>query len=124
MAGAFATLGRPSPPRHALAGAPARTGGAPGERKRVKLLQRSASLYNGILVGPEALPSNTSESAAGNGIAPHWRRGHFRMQPFGMGNQQRKLIFVAPVLVHAERLQGDVPAPKSYRAGATVIGAV
>ena len=95
-----------------------------GERKRAKLLQRSASLYNGILVGPEVLPLDTSESAAGGGVAPHWRRGHFRMQPFGMGNQQRKLIFVAPVLVHAEQLQGDVPAPKSYRAGATVIGAV
>ena len=95
-----------------------------GERKRTKLLQRSASLYNGIFVGPEALPPGASEGAARGGITPHWRRGHFRMQPFGMGNQQRKLIFVAPVLVHAERLQGDVPAPKSYRAGATVIGAV
>lgn len=45
------------------------------------------------------------------------------MQPFGIGNQQRKLIFVAPVLVHAEQLQGDVPAPKSYRAGAAVVSA-
>lgn len=95
-----------------------------GERKRAKMLQRSASLYNGILVGPEVLLSDTSENAAGGGVAPHWRRGHFRMQPFGIGNQQRKPIFVAPVLVHAEQLQGGVPAPKSYRAGATVIGAV
>jgi hypothetical protein len=91
------------------------------ERKRAKLLQRSASLYNGILVGPEALPPGASEGAAGSGVAPHWRRGHFRMQPFGIGNQQRRLIFVAPVLVHAEQLQGDAPAPKSYRAGATAI---
>jgi hypothetical protein len=43
------------------------------------------------------------------------------MQPFGAGNQQRKLICVAPVLVHAEQLQGDVPAPKSYRAGAAAV---
>lgn len=40
------------------------------------------------------------------------------MQPFGVGNQQRKLIFVAPVLVHAKQLQGEAPSPKSYRAGA------
>jgi len=93
-----------------------------GERKRVKLLQRSASLYNGILVGPEALLSSASEGTTGGGVTPHWRRGHFRMQPFGIGNQQRKLIFVAPVLVHAGQLQGDVPAPKSYRAGAAVVG--
>jgi hypothetical protein len=92
-----------------------------GERKRAKLLQRSASLYNGIFVGPEALPPGASEGAAGVAVTPHWRRGHFRMQPFGIGNQQRKLIFVAPVLVHAEQLQGDVPAPKSYRAGAAVV---
>jgi len=46
--------------------------------------------------------------------------GHFRMQPFGAANQQRKLIFVAPVLIHAEQLQENVPAPKPYRAGAAV----
>lgn len=95
-----------------------------GERKRAKLLQRSASLYNGILVGPEVLPPDASEGVAGTGVAPHWRRGHFRMQPFGAGNQQRKLIFVAPVLVHAEQLQGDVPVPRPYLAGATVASTV
>jgi len=95
-----------------------------GERKRAKLLQRSAYLYNGILVGPEAMSSGASEGVTGGSVAPHWRRGHFRMQPFGAGNQQRKLIFVAPALIHAEQLQGDVPAPRPYRAGATVVGAV
>ncbi len=45
------------------------------------------------------------------------------MQPFGIGNLQRKLIFAAPVLVHAEQLQGEVPAPKSYRAGAAAVTA-
>lgn len=89
-----------------------------GERKRAKLLQRSASLYNSILVGPESLPQGAPEGGAGDGVAPHWRRGHFRMQPFGIGNQQRKLIFVAPTLIHAEQLQGDMPVPKAYRAGA------
>lgn len=87
-----------------------------GERKRAKLLQRSASFYNGILVGPESLPPGASEGGAGGGVAPHWRRGHFRMQPFGIGNQQRRLIFIAPTLIHVEQLQGNVPAPKSYRA--------
>lgn len=91
------------------------------ERKRVKLLQRSASLYNSIRVGPDSLPFSPTAGGMGSGVAPHWRRGHFRMQPFGAGNQQRKLIFVAPVLIHAEQLQGDVPAPKSYRAGAALV---
>lgn len=92
-----------------------------GERKRAKLLQRAASLYDGITVGPESLPSSASACAPGGSVTPHWRRGHFRMQPFGVGNQQRKLIFVAPVLVHAEQLQGELPAPKSYRAGAGAV---
>lgn len=92
-----------------------------GERKRAKLLQRSASLYESILVGPEALPLGASEDAAGGGVTPHWHRRHFRMQPFCIGNQQRKLIFAAPVLVHAEQLQGAVPVPKPYHAGATVV---
>jgi hypothetical protein len=89
-----------------------------GERKRAKLLQKSTSLYNSILVGPTFVPSATVAGGTGNGVAPHWRRGHFRMQPFGVGNLQRKLIFVAPVLIHADQLQGEVPAPKPYRAGA------
>ena len=89
-----------------------------GNRKRAKLLQRSASLYNSILVGPESLPSTAAAGGTGHGVAAHWRRGHFRMQPHGAGNQQRKLVFIAPVLIHAEHLQGEVPTPKSYRAGA------
>jgi hypothetical protein len=89
-----------------------------GSRKRAKLLQRSASLYNSILVGPESLPLTAAVGGTRHGVAAHWRRGHFRMQPHGAGNQQRKLVFIAPVLIHAEHLQGEVPAPKSYRAGA------
>lgn len=92
-----------------------------GERKRAKLLRKSASLYNGIVVGPESLSPSASESVAGSGVAPHWRRGHFRMQPFGAGNQQRKLIFVAPTLVHADQVQNDAPVPKTYRAGAAAV---
>jgi len=51
-------------------------------------------------------------------VAPHWRRGHFRMQACGLRNLDRKLIFVAPVLIHADRLAGDAPAPRPYRASA------
>lgn len=50
---------------HCEYGEALRRAAGPGERKRAKLLQRSASLYNGILVGPEALPPSASEGAAG-----------------------------------------------------------
>lgn len=55
-----------------------------GERKRIRLLQRAGSLYNGILVGPEALPSSTVRGGGaqadlrGAGLdqrrASQWRR--------------------------------------------------
>ncbi|MFJ1468811.1 hypothetical protein [Massilia orientalis] len=85
-----------------------------GERKRDRLLKRTASLYNAILVGPETLPAQARPCGGGSAVAPHWRRGHFRMQPCGPGWQERKLIFVAPVLINAEQLQGGAPVPKGY----------
>lgn len=89
-----------------------------GERKRAKLSQRTASLYNGIVIGPVCLPTGADRLGTVGGVAPHWRRGHFRMQPCGLRNLDRKLIFVAPVLIHADLLAGDVPAPRPYRARA------
>lgn len=32
----------------------------------------------------------------------HWRRGHYRSQPFGMGLTQRRITWIEPVLVNAE----------------------
>jgi hypothetical protein len=90
-----------------------------GVKKRVRLLQRAESLYNGIRVGPDELPQESAAHEGGGTVAPHWRRGHFRMQACGVGKRERKLIFVAPMLIHASQLQGDIPAPKPYRAGST-----
>jgi hypothetical protein len=91
-----------------------------GDRKRVKLLQKAVSLYNGILVGPAPVAADSVSNSGVNGVAPHWRRGHFRMQPHGPGKQERKLIFVAPILIHADQLRGEIPAPKPYRARSAV----
>jgi hypothetical protein len=88
-----------------------------GKRKRAKLLRTAASRYDSILVGPAHMPASGTPGLPGSTVAPHWRRGHFRMQPCGPGSQQRRLIFVAPVLIHAAQLKGEVPAPKSYRTG-------
>lgn len=46
---------------------------------------------------------------------PHWRRGHFRRQPFGQARIERKLVFIRPVLVNASRFHGDI-ADTEYRA--------
>ena len=38
----------------------------------------------------------------------HWRRGHFVMQPCGIGRRERKMIFRKPVLVRAKYFLGDI----------------
>ena len=58
-------------------------------------------------------PRHESESD-GSSKRLHWRRGHFRRQPYGLARSSRKLIFVKPVLVNAHRFQGDV-ADTEYR---------
>jgi hypothetical protein len=88
-----------------------------GVKKRARLHQRVESLYNGIRVGPDDLPHENVGHVGSSTVAPHWRRGHFRMQPCGHGKLERKLIFVAPMLIHASQLHEDIPAPKPYRAG-------
>jgi len=38
----------------------------------------------------------------------HWRRGHFAMQPFGLGRRERRMIFRKPLLVRAKYFLGDI----------------
>jgi len=48
--------------------------------------------------------------ATGDGVSPHWRRAHWRMQRFGEGLSQRKMILIKQVLVNAAKLaSGDLP---------------
>lgn len=81
-----------------------------GKRRRQERLAKIGQLYDRYIVGPAVLDEPDDErgavSATGTGaeVRPHWRRGHFRMQVHGPGLAQRKLIFVMPVLVRADRL--------------------
>jgi hypothetical protein len=69
-----------------------------GDRKASIVERRLSSRYNQIIAGPQAISQK-----AENEVTAHWRRGHLRMQPYGPQSSLRKLIFVAPVLVGAER---------------------
>ncbi len=48
-----------------------------------------------------------SDTHSGVIVRPHWRRGHFRMQPFGQGRSERKRIFVSPFLINRHLLAGN-----------------
>jgi len=87
---------------------------AVGPKKQAKLQRRLESVYDRITVGPASMPAPLPASADAATKAPHWRRGHFRCQPCGPARTARKLIFVAPILIHADRLGNDVPRPKAY----------
>ncbi len=88
-------------------------------KREPKLRKKIASLYDRIVVGPASLPDVPLASGNGHAMPPHWRRGHFRMHAHGPGYSERKLLFIVPVLVHAELLADAVqaPPPKTYRAG-------
>ncbi|SAK63502.1 hypothetical protein AWB77_02278 [Caballeronia fortuita] len=80
--------------------------GRVGGKKASKLERRLASRYNRIIVGPSHIIHHSPSE-----VSPHWRRGHMRMQAHGPQFSLRKLMFIAPTLIRADRLN---------EAGATV----
>jgi hypothetical protein len=91
-----------------------------GCKKRGRHLHRLERQYDRIEVGPERIQL---PDAGGSGamVAPHWRRGHFRLQAYGQGRQERKMIYIPPILVHARDLT-VAPQPKSYRVDTSTTG--
>ncbi|SAK73764.1 hypothetical protein AWB75_04060 [Caballeronia catudaia] len=73
-----------------------------GGKKVSKLERRLATRYNRIIVGPAQIVQ--VHSHLHGEMPPHWRRGHMRMQAHGPQHSLRKLIFIAPTLIRADRL--------------------
>lgn len=87
-------------------------------KRRVRLENEAERAYDRIVIGPTSVlvEDQSSESAGHREMPTHWRRGFFRRQRHGEGRAQIKHVFIAPLLVRADRLAGDgpVPAPKGY----------
>ncbi|WP_423392692.1 hypothetical protein [Burkholderia sp. LMG 21824] len=79
-----------------------------GKRKRTERLAEIEQLYDRHVVGPAILDAEAAETVPSDGVqrevSGHWRRPHFRMQPYGPQATLRKLIFVGPTLVRPDRL--------------------
>lgn len=79
-----------------------------GKRKRELKLAEIERLYDRYLVGPTVL-ADSSENASGggesdHGVSAHWRRGHFRLQPYGPQSSLRKVMFIKPTVIRPDRL--------------------
>ena len=81
-----------------------------GRRKREEKLAEVEQLYDRYIVGPTSLDGfniagHGERLTPGQELPPHWRRrGHFRLQPHGPQSSLRKVIFVAPLIVRADKL--------------------
>lgn len=66
---------------------------------------QAVDLYQPLWIGQEYrlkredINKGDGSSKKGGTKSPHWRRGFLRNQPYGEGRQQRKLIWIEPVLV-------------------------
>ncbi|HKK57809.1 hypothetical protein [Marinobacter sp.] len=47
--------------------------------------------------------AHTSGDGAGGSVAPHWRACHFRRQPVGKDQSERRLIWILPTIVNASK---------------------
>ncbi len=71
-------------------------------KKYNKKLRKS---YDRLVIKPEdhvIYEKTSKDKKHSEGHAPkkaHWRKGHFRMQPFGPGATKRKVLFIEPTVV-------------------------
>ena len=66
---------------------------------------QAVDLYQPLWIGQsyrlkrEDIDKGDGSNKQGSTKSPHWRRGFLRNQPYGEGRQQRKLLWIEPVLV-------------------------
>lgn len=41
-------------------------------------------------------------------MSPHWRKGHWRRQVYGIGRKERRLVFIKPILVRRDKFAGSL----------------
>lgn len=87
----------------------------PGNRNEQRRIQskRAALGFTPVHICGRKLVAELAERAATSGfagtVAAHWRRGHWRRQPHGPQNAQRKLVWLMPTLVNPGKSTEEVP---------------
>ncbi len=79
-----------------------------GKRRRAERLEAIEQLYDRYVVGPALLDEELAQSMPSatpvRELRSHWRRPHFKMQRHGPNGGLRKLVFIGPTIVRADRL--------------------
>jgi hypothetical protein len=79
-----------------------------GKRKRAERLAEIEELYDRYVIGPALLDEEVATSIPSEDhqreVRSHWRRPYFKMQPYGPHSTLRKLAFIGPTIVRADRL--------------------
>lgn len=88
-----------------------RTGTGNRQRKAASALRR-AGYFPVRMVGRSNVPIRgiDADDSRGTTVTPHWRRGHFRRQPHGKGNTERKIVWIKPTIVSRSHVDG-MPLP-------------
>lgn len=76
------------------------------QKARAELLDRGISVIRWL--GPRQAASMSSGRGGGGASgrhAAHWRRGHWRRQAHGAGRLERKLVWIAPMMVGAGKAE-------------------
>lgn len=78
-----------------------------GSKKQAKLERRLERTYDHILISHDFTRSRRPTEQGERTVKGHWRRGHFRHQPYGAGRALTKLKWIFPMWV------GDAPSEGS-----------
>lgn len=56
----------------------------------------------------DSIKKTTLEGHTEKEVSTHWRRGHWRSQPYGKNNKKRKLIWIKPTIVRPDKGSPDI----------------
>lgn len=83
-----------------------------GQKKQEKQKRRLERAYDRIIVTHQRTERKAGEPETRSHVRAHWRRGHFRHQPFGSGRAQSRLLWIQPMRI-GELKKNNEP-PKDY----------
>lgn len=89
-----------------------------GSKKQAKLERRLERTYDRIVISHDFTRTHRSGGEGGRTVKGHWRRGHFRHQPYGPGRTLTKLKWIFPTWVGDAPQEGEsVSKEYTIRAG-------